>query len=58
MLWVVASFVRPRLLVLRNADNNRRPASVRMLRDRIESSSLDGEGQHGHSAEVIQLRDC
>lgn len=37
--------------------NNRRPAVVRMLGNRVEWVSLDGEWQLGKTAEVIRLRD-
>ncbi|MGA9165615.1 MAG: DUF3301 domain-containing protein [Thiobacillus sp.] len=37
--------------------NNRRPGVVRMLGDRVEWVSLDGEWQPGQSAQVVQLRD-
>ena len=37
--------------------NNRRPGVVRMVGERVEWVSLDGEWQSGQSAEVIRLRD-
>ena len=37
--------------------DNRRPGVVRMLGERVEWVSLDGEWQAGKSAEVIRLRD-
>ncbi len=37
--------------------DNRRPGVVRMLGERVEWVSLDGEWQPGHRAEVIRLRD-
>ena len=35
--------------------NNRRPGVIRMLGDRVEWVSLDGEWQPGKSAEVVRL---
>ena len=37
--------------------NNRRPGVVRMLGDRVEWVSLDGEWQLGQRAEVVRLRE-
>lgn len=37
--------------------NNRRPGVVRMLGNRVEWVSLDGEWQAGQSAEVVRLRE-
>ncbi|MDQ1315113.1 MAG: hypothetical protein QG662_1222 [Pseudomonadota bacterium] len=40
-----------------NTGDNRRPGVIRMLGDRVEWVSLDGEWHTGQSAEVVRLRD-
>jgi hypothetical protein len=50
-------FLRDYRFEFSDTGNNRRPGVVRMLGDRVEWISLDGEWHPGKSAEVIQLRD-
>ena len=50
-------FLRDYRFEFSDTGNNRRPGVVRMLGDRVEWVSLDGEWQPGQRAEVIQMRD-
>ena len=50
-------FLRDYRFEFSNTGNNRRPGVIRMLGDRVEWISLDGEWQPGQRAEVIQIRD-
>jgi hypothetical protein len=48
-------FLRDYRFEFSDTGNNRRPGVVRMLGDRVEWVSLDGEWQPGKSAEVVRL---
>lgn len=50
-------FLRDYRFEFSDTGNNRRPGVIRMLSDRVEWISLDGEWQPGQRAEVIQIRD-
>lgn len=50
-------FLRDYRFEFSDTGNNRRPGVVRMLGDRVEWVSLDGEWQPGQRAEVVRLRD-
>ncbi|HSO44519.1 MAG TPA: DUF3301 domain-containing protein [Rhodoferax sp.] len=50
-------FLRDYRFEFSDTGNNRRPGVVRMLGDRVEWVSLDGEWQPGHSAGVTRLPD-
>jgi hypothetical protein len=48
-------FLRDYRFEFSDTGNNRRPGVVRMLGDRVEWVSLDGEWQPGKRAEVVRL---
>jgi hypothetical protein len=48
-------FLRDYRFEFSDTGNNRRPGVVRMLGDRVEWVSLDGEWQPGQRAEVVRL---
>jgi hypothetical protein len=50
-------FLRDYRFEFSDTGNNRRPGVVRMLGDRVEWVSLDGEWQLGQRAEVVRLRE-
>jgi hypothetical protein len=50
-------FQRDYLFEFSDTGNNRRPGLIRMLGDRVEWVSLDGEWQAGHTADVVRLPD-
>ena len=50
-------FLRDYRFEFSDTGDNRRPGVVRMLGDRVEWVSLDGEWQPGQRAEVVRFRD-
>lgn len=50
-------FLRDYRFEFSDTGDNRRPGLVRMLGERVEWVSLDGEWQTGQSAEVVRLRE-
>ncbi|OYW40068.1 MAG: hypothetical protein B7Z35_02100 [Hydrogenophilales bacterium 12-61-10] len=50
-------FLRDYRFEFSDTGNNRRPGVIRMLGNRVEWVSLDGEWQPGHSAAVTRLPD-